>query len=222
MNIREFYRRYFDKGPYAEVRGLCKEVPFDLHVPQSWGSTDPLFASLIESVKPRSIIELGTWKGTSAIHMARHAIRHHPDVSILCVDTWLASNPALWKVKRFRENVLTWKLEDSQYAQFLWNVLHSGFENQIFPFRNTTGVALRLLRERRVRVDFIYIDAGHLEHEVASDLQNAWPLLNRGGIIAGDDFSARFPGVPRAVRAFSKNTSARLVTDRQKWWFHKR
>src|SRR5258707_14377399 len=137
MKLRGFYRHYFPGDPYSGVRSWCKNLHCDLRVPKSWGSTSLVFAQLIDAVKPRSIIELGTWKGTSAIHMIHHAVKHQPDVVMLCVDTWLASNPALWKIKKFRENVLTQQIERSQYAQFLCNVLLSGFEKRILPFRNT-------------------------------------------------------------------------------------
>lgn len=221
MNLREFHRHYFREDPYSEIRSICKAMPADLNVPKSWGSTGNVLVQLIDSVKPQSIVELGTWKGTSSIHMTRHAKRHAPDVAVLCVDTWLASNPALWKVKRFRESVLTWQLEHSQYAQFLWNVLHSGFEKQILPFRNTSSLALRLMQERRVRVDFVYIDAGHQEQEVASDLLGAWTILEHGGVVVGDDFNTCFPGVSTAVRRFAKSKGARVFVDGQKWWLRK-
>jgi predicted O-methyltransferase YrrM len=127
----------------------------------------------------------------------------------------------LWKVKRFRESVLTQQIERSQYARFLCNVLLSGFEKQILPFRNTSSLALQLMRERRVRVDFIYIDAGHSECEVASDLAGAREIMEAGGVIVGDDFSARFQGVLQAVRRFAKNKGVRPTVEGQKWWIRK-
>jgi hypothetical protein len=141
---------------------------------------------------------------------------------VLCVDTWLASNPALWKIKQFRESVLTQQIERSQYAQFLFNVLYSGFEKQILPFRNTSSLALQLMRAYRVRVDFVYVDAGHSECEVASDLAGAWEIVQTGGIIVGDDFTNRFPGVLQAVNRFAKLQGVRPTIEGQKWWIRKR
>jgi predicted O-methyltransferase YrrM len=222
MKLRDFYRHYLSGDPYSEVRTWCEKSDCDLHVPKSWGSTSPVFAQLINDVKPQSIVEFGTWKGTSAIQLTRHAVKHQPGVAVLCVDTWLASNPALWKVKQFRESVLTQQIERSQYARFLCNVLLSGCEKQILPFRNTSSLALQLMRERRVRVNFIYIDAGHSECEVASDLAGAWEIVETGGVIIGDDFSARFQGVLQAVRRFAKLKGVRPTIEGQKWWIHKR
>jgi len=221
MNLRDFYRHYLPGDPYLEVRSWRKKMACDLGVPKSWGSTSTLFSRLIDSVKPQSIVELGSWKGTSAIHITQHAVRHHPGVAVLCVDTWLASNPALWKIKQFRESVLTQQIERSQYAQFLFNVLYSGFEKQILPFRNTSSFALQLMRACRVRVDFVYVDAGHSECEVASDLAGAWEIVQAGGIIVGDDFTSRFPGVLQAVNRFAKLQGVRPTIEGQKWWIRK-
>lgn len=38
--------------------------------PAGWGSDSPAFKTLIEQIKPAFIIEVGTWKGGSAIQMA--------------------------------------------------------------------------------------------------------------------------------------------------------
>src|SRR4029079_15072358 len=58
---------------------------------QGWGSQSPLFAEVIDKLKPREIVEVVTWKGASAIHMARLAQAHQPDAVVLCIDTWLGS-----------------------------------------------------------------------------------------------------------------------------------
>ena len=40
---------------------------------QGWGSNHPIFAQIIAKIRPALIIEVGTWKGASAVHMARVA-----------------------------------------------------------------------------------------------------------------------------------------------------
>ena len=41
-----------------------------------WGSDSPAFGELVEAVRPSRLIEIGTWKGGSAITLARHLDRH--------------------------------------------------------------------------------------------------------------------------------------------------
>lgn len=221
MNIRSFYNRYYTKDPYSEVSALCAGVPYDVYVPKSWGSTNVQLRQLVDMIKPQSIIEIGTWKGASAVHITEQALRHHRDVAVLCIDTWLSSNPALWKNKKHRDSVLTQKIERTQYTQFLCNILHAKLKKHILPFRCTTRVALELLNESKVEVDLIYIDAGHLKDEVASDIAGSWKILKRGGALIGDDFSASFPGVQQAVREFAKKHKAKLLVEGQKWWMCK-
>ena len=53
-----------------------------------WNSYAPIFATLIKRVKPRVIIEVGSWVGASAIHMAKLA---GPECIMWCVDTFEGS-----------------------------------------------------------------------------------------------------------------------------------
>ena len=48
-------------------------------------------------------------------------------------------------------------------------------------------VLFEMLRENRI-FDFIYIDGSHLSFDCYSDLILSWKLLNRGGLLAIDDY----------------------------------
>lgn len=48
-------------------------------------------------------------------------------------------------------------------------------------------------------VDSVFIDGNHNKQFVAMDIEFWWPILKPGGIMAGHDFSPRFPGVEDAV-----------------------
>ena len=62
---------------------------------QGWGSTHPVFDVLLPKLRPRVIMEVGTWKGASAINMATICKKHDIACEIICVDTWLGS-PGLY------------------------------------------------------------------------------------------------------------------------------
>lgn len=49
-------------------------------------------------------------------------------------------------------------------------------------------------------LDFVFIDALHTYEAVTEDIAAWRPKIRAGGMIAGDDFTARFPGVIQAVR----------------------
>ena len=61
--------------------------------------------------------------------------------------------------------------------------------------------AARVLAEKNVQADAIYIDGSHDYHDCATDLRDYWPLVRHGGVLFGDDYQA-WPGVTRAVDEF--------------------
>lgn len=63
-------------------------LPCDL---QGWGGDSPAFAGLIKEVRPALVIEVGTWKGASAVSMADAAAHAGLSTKIVCVDTWLGA-----------------------------------------------------------------------------------------------------------------------------------
>lgn len=52
-------------------------------------------------------------------------------------------------------------------------------------------------------VGFVYLDADHSYEAVREDLLLWWPLIQPGGLLAGDDFGVQHPGVKEAVIEFA-------------------
>ena len=173
---------------------------------QGWHSEVPIFRTLMASAKPRIVVELGTWKGASALHMCELASELGLDpFTLICVDTWLGGTWH-WLNRKDPNGFAGLGCRHgfpSLYYQFLANVAHTGHQDKVVPFPNTTEIASRFFKTvRGLEVDLLYIDAGHYFEDVFSDLRNWWPLVRPGGTIFGDDFSANFPGVEQAVRRF--------------------
>jgi len=86
-------------------------------------------------------------------------------------------------------------------------------------------LALRALP--RESLDFVYIDAEHLEWAVAEDILAAWPRIRPGGILAGHDFDRDFIGTVFAVRAFAEreNVTIHLTSEggiQWSWYCYKK
>lgn len=183
-DIREIYRG-------IERQSLAVDL-------QGWNSYGPIFEAVISRVQPKTIIEVGSWKGASAIHMARLA----PEAIIYAVDCWLppigvglgefprTQIPERWDAPTF-------------YHQFLTNVKHANCDDRIIPVRGLTVPIAACLGAWGIQADAIYLDASHDELSVAQDLVAYWPLLAPGGILFGDDYSSH-PGVKRAVQKFAR------------------
>ena len=101
---------------------------------QGWGSDHRVFKNLIARVKPRLIIEVGSWKGMSALTMAKASQALQLDVEIVCVDTWLGS-PGLYTRPNdeFYGSLKHVNGYPSLFYTFLSNVVASGLQEMITP-----------------------------------------------------------------------------------------
>lgn len=183
---------------------------------QGWASTSPVFKSLIGKVKPSLIIEVGTWKGASAITMARALKAHRIEGAIICVDTWLGSLD-LWERPQYRESLALKHGYPTLYYQFLANVVKTGYSNIIIPLPSPSTVAFHWFRRVGVVADLIYIDADHGVESVYNDIRNYWQLLSPNGVLFGDDYLPMWPGVVRAVNVFSKKIGIKPQILGEKW-----
>jgi predicted O-methyltransferase YrrM len=190
MNFLEFKSIYCPQTPL--VKGASKV--------EGWNSESIALLYALDQFKPESIVEVGSWLGASALFMAGQT-----KSPIICVDTFLASNELLWregKVKNLLENF------DSLYNQFCANITNADLNNQISPLTMTSSAAAELFSKQGVKVDMVYIDAGHREREVYADLQDWWPLTNK--VIVGDDYNSAWPGVVAAADRFAAENNLTL------------
>ncbi len=170
---------------------------------QGWAGTDPLLRRAVEVTRPGLVIEVGTWKGQSAVFMAEACRALGLDAAVLCIDTWLGSLEHLLD-DRFRPLLGIRRGRPTLFEQFLANVRARGLEGWITPLPQTSITAARFLWHRGIRANLVYLDASHEEADVLADLEAYWPLLRPGGLLVGDDCIAAFPGVARACAAFAR------------------
>lgn len=181
------------EDPYVSPRNL---LPPDL---QGWDSQHRVFAKIIEEVEPRLIAEIGTWKGASAIHMARLCRQNGLDTEIVCIDTWLG-NWQHWSRSDGAGSRKDLRLINGfphLYDQFISNVLHEGVNEIITPLPLTGVAGAKLFAHYKLRPDIVYIDGDHEYESVVSDLRLWLPLVAPGGCLIGNDYN--WPGVKRAA-----------------------
>lgn len=188
---------------------------------QGWGHDDPIFEYVMQHWHPRLILEVGSWKGASAIKMAELQKQLGIDGLIVCIDTWLGSNASLWHDPTTRSSLRLRDGYPSIFLQFVKNLVASGHGDHIRYMPMTSTCAAELLADAGIQADAIYIDAGHLEHEVYIDIRCYYPLLRPGGILFGDDYSASWPGTVRAVNRFVAEEGLKLISTEWKWLVQK-
>lgn len=190
---------------------------------QGWNSDFSIFDDLASEAMARSrgrdrvvAIEVGSWKGRSAIHIAKALIEANAerkraefsvdsalptgrDLFVYCVDTWqggidhlLSDLPHDRLPRRNGASTL--------YEQFLWNCLKANVSSLIRPLPMPSSIAAKLLAAHEIVADFVYVDGDHTHDGCFADLVAYWALLRPGGVLFGDDVN--FPGVHSAVARF--------------------
>jgi Methyltransferase domain len=188
---------------------------------EGWGSDNPIFEAVISQLRPPRVIEVGTWKGASAIHMAGLMRKHNAPGKILCVDTWLGSGAA-WLELVGSKSMPMKHGRPALYEQFLANVIHSGNTKTIIPFPVDSISAAHFVAAKKQEADAIYIDASHDYQHVTNDLEAWWPVLRSGGVMFGDDYDLHWIGVVRAVHDFADRIGVTVYTQfRNKWFIQK-
>ena len=188
QSIRDKIYRGHD--PYADFT----PIEYDL---QGWASTSPCFEDSIRELKPKVIVEVGTWKGASAIHMAKTCKKYYDNFEIICIDTFLASVEHWTKID---PNLPTTMLKNGRpliYDTFLTNVVKEGFTKNITPFPIDSINGGLVLKALGVQADLVYIDAGHEYQSVLMDLLLYKDIVRPGGHLLGDDWF--HPPIKKAV-----------------------
>ncbi len=194
-------------------------LPEDL---QGWNGNSNFFHILIDEIKPELIIEVGTWKGQSAINMANYCRNINLQTEILCVDTWLGALEFWDNLKETDNRNLLLKNGYPQiYYQFLSNVIHQEVQDYITPFPTTSLIGARYFKRHNISSKLIYIDASHDYEDVLIDLQEYYDLLQPGGVMFGDDYIA-WEGVRQAVDEFTSKRGIHLSVEENNFWVIKK
>ncbi|KAL3536662.1 hypothetical protein ACH5RR_000028 [Cinchona calisaya] len=181
-----------------------------------WGSTGAVFEHLIRKVKPKTIIEVGTFLGASALHMVKLTRQLGlPDTQILCVDDfrgWPGFQDRFKDIKTVNGDVML-------MYQFMQNVVQAGATETVMMVPFSTEAALEKLCTWGIYGDLIEVDAAHDFHSAWSDINRAYKILNPGGVLFGHDYFSAVDnrGVRRAVNLFARLHHFRVQVHGQHW-----
>ena len=144
-----------------------------------------------QASRKNAILEVGCWKGRCT-----RAMVDNTDALMTVVDHW--SGPA--DLTHFQEpySEVIANGPDFVLNQFKHNL--ADVLNQITIFNISSVDGARVLAEQGRTFDMIFIDADHSYEHVKEDIQNYRPLVQKGGILCGRDWSPAWPGVVQAVK----------------------
>jgi predicted O-methyltransferase YrrM len=160
-------------------------------LPQGWFHHGEHILTLLELHRPKVVVELGTWRGASAIAMARVVRRWGGTVT--CVDTWMGD-----------VNGGIAPGPPSMLSECARNIVAAGVSPSI---RLIPALTVEAAQWWTGPIDFLYIDADHTYASVKADLA-AWTRHVRPrGLFAGDDYrNPMYPGVQQAWDEFETTT----------------
>jgi hypothetical protein len=154
-------------------------------------------------IKPRVVIELGSWLGLSTRFLAERA------ETVIAIDHWEGGpehHASKWEAIKGRLPTL--------YETFLTNCWH--IKDKIIPLRMTTEEGLRVCAKEGVVPDLIYIDAGHDFENVTNDIKVSKELFP-DAMLVGDDWERN--GVHKAVMNYVYDKDITLNVYGCVWWF---
>ena len=189
---------------------------------QGWDSKHTIFDEIISHVKPELIVEVGTWKGASAIHMAQICKRHGLQTEIVCIDTWLGNWQHWSRLAGVgsRDDLKIINGHPHLYYQFMSNVIHSGFTQTITPLSLTGVAGAKLFEHYGIRPEIIYIDGDHEYESVFFDLRLWLKQMAPNGVLIGDDYN--WPGVRKAADELAMEENLYMKTHGQKFPLRRR
>lgn len=199
---------------YAGLVTTCRE---DL---QGWNSEHPIFEEIVETARPRIIVDVGVWKGASTIFLASLLRDRGIDGAVIGVDTWLG-NPECWIDDELYNLVPHRFGQPLVYSQFLSNVLHRNLQDFIVPLPIHSDAGAVVLRFFDIVPDLVHIDAAHDHDSVLRDALAYWDILAPGGSMVGDDYVPGWPGVMSAAQEFASRVGMPLRVVNPKWVIRK-
>jgi len=170
-------------------------------LPQGWFHHGPLILALLKEHRPQVVVELGSWKGASAVGMAR-LVRTWGGV-VYCVDTW---TPDAYHGGLSTDGVTfaaTAREAPWMVATCAANLVAAGVSASVRLIPASTQDAAQYWQGP---IDCLYIDADHTYAAVLADLEAWVPHVRLGGLILGDDYgNPAFPGVRMAWNYFAED-----------------
>lgn len=148
----------------------------DHGLPIGWccGEAQKMLKEMIVELAPRTIFEIGSFKGMSAYFMAREA----PEATIYCIDHWQGS------AEHKTMGIDCFNL----YETFIVNLWE--YRDRIKPVKESSCFGLFLLSGYKIKPDFIYIDGSHDFINVFNDIFTSL-ILFPGQDICGDDYTLK-------------------------------
>ena len=147
----------------------------EYHGASSWWEHVPIAHWLIENIKPRTVVELGTHYGVSFFAFCEAAKIYSPESFIYAVDTWEGDSQAGYYGCDVFERVATYQGKHHQQRSRL--------------IKSTFDAAAQHFAEQSL--DIVHIDGLHTYESVRHDFNTWLPKIRHGGSLLFHDWNVR-------------------------------
>ena len=161
---------------YALVIGRLLGTSVDLY-PERGQSRYAQLLDIIDEIHPRSIVEIGTWKGDTALRMIQQAAKYRPMSDILYQGFDLFETQTAYDLRA----ELSKGMWIQDVVQRRLNATHAGI---VLVKGNTRTTVPQYLK---CDADLYFIDGGHSEETIESDGQTVY-RMKEGAVAVFDDY----------------------------------
>ncbi len=130
----------------------------------------------INSKNKNKILEIGSFEGQSSVFFADNLLDNN-DSFLICVDPYIESGTV--------EGITTLFVNNDVKNRFTNNISKSKNANKIIHHCKTSD---DFFLENNITYNFIYIDGCHNPEYVKRDINNAFKVLEKNGILWMDDY----------------------------------
>jgi Methyltransferase domain len=173
---------------------------------KGWSIHEKIFGELFKNHQFKTVVEVGVFHGKWTLFISD---KISEDGIIYAVDHWQGSSEH--KVPGSPDLALLPTL----HQQFLSNVIYQNATDKIVPVKMDSLSAAKTFHQLGIQADLIYIDASHEYENVIKDLQAWFPILNKGGLLCGDDW--HWGGVRQAVIEFGNSKGLKIYDEGNFW-----
>lgn len=153
-------------NPLFEYENLLEDTDFP------WAGHKLFAYDLIRNFKPNTIVELGTYKGTSLFSMAQALKDSSLKSKITAIDTWEGDKHSGYYDNDIYEGVV--KIRNKYYKNINIDLLRTTFDKALKQFKNES-------------IDLLHIDGLHTYEAVKHDFNNWFPKVKKDGVIMFHD-----------------------------------
>lgn len=139
---------------------------------QGWFDFEDIYTNAVDMASDKDIfVEIGAYLGKSTIYMANEILNSKKKIFFYVIDSFIGE-PS--------EN------NENLYEKYLVNISKYGVDKIVNTIKSDSKIAFKKLPRRKI--SFLFIDGDHSFEGIKKDIVNYYPLVKKGGIIAGHDY----------------------------------